>query len=102
MPGQENSGGGRGEQVYKTGACAKNNAEEKMHFEMLCRSISALTAAYCLCPHAEFKITAGFFTPWADEERGWMAWAVCGLNRPVWVSSFTCSALPGGVAWIFR
>jgi len=32
--------------------------QEKMCFEMSCRSISMLTASYCLCPHAVFKITS--------------------------------------------
>lgn len=29
-----------------------------MYFEMSCRNIGMLTADYCLCPHAVFKVIA--------------------------------------------
>jgi len=51
-----------------------------MYFEMSCRSISTLTAGYCLCPLAVFKKTSVcvliFFTHWVDQENSLMTWFV--------------------------
>lgn len=44
-----------------------------MYFEMSCRNIGMLTADYCLCPHAVFKVIAlcarrcFFSTYWCDQ-----------------------------------